>query len=181
VTARTSRRSTSTQNPHERREGRALTRGERVTLAAIAERIFPATDTPGAVDAGAVEYIEIALAGAYASLRARYRRALREIDLHARQTSGRAFRELDGAGQDRILTDLEAGALSAVKNGADFFRLVRQHVLEGIFGDPQYGGNRDLVGWRIVGFPGQRTGYADAYINRVVDLPPIAADDTSAP
>ena len=40
-----------------------LTAAERQTLATIAERIFPQTDTSGAVEIGALDYIEIALAG----------------------------------------------------------------------------------------------------------------------
>jgi gluconate 2-dehydrogenase gamma chain len=50
-------------------------------------------------------------------------------------------------------------------------------VLEGVFGEPQYGGNRGLVGWRLVGFPGQQFGYADAYINKPVDMSPVAVPE----
>jgi hypothetical protein len=56
---------------------KSLTQDEKRTLTAIAERIFPATDTPGAVDAGAVDYILIALGGAYASQLPFYRSGLR--------------------------------------------------------------------------------------------------------
>jgi gluconate 2-dehydrogenase gamma chain len=80
-----------------------------------------------------------------------------------------------------VLADLEAGTIGAVESGAEFFQLVRRHVLEGVFCEPQYGGNRDLVGWRLVGFPGQRYGYDDPYINRVVDLPPIAVQGAPRP
>ncbi len=52
---------------------------------------------------------------------------------------------------------------------------MRCHVLEGVFGEPEYGGNRGLIGWRLVEFPGQQFGYADAYIDKRVDLPPVAA------
>ena len=55
---------------------------------------------------------------------------------------------------------------------------MRAHVLEGVFGEPNYGGNKDLIGWRLVGFPGQQYGYPDAYINRVVDMEPIACEGT---
>jgi hypothetical protein len=143
-------------------------------LSAIAERIFPTTDTPGAVAAGAVSYIDTALADAYRAALPRYRRALRELDGYARGAKGRRFVDLSPDEQDVLLTDLEAGRASGVTDGAAFFVMVRDHVLEGIFGDPQYGGNHDLIGWQLVGFPGQRTGYPDAYINRVVDLAPVA-------
>ncbi len=156
-------------------EYRVLAPKEIALLTAIADRVFPATDTPGAVEAGAVDYVDIALAGAYRAHLPRYRRGLRELDRYVRQQTGRSFADLMPSEQDAVLGDLEAGRATSVRDGAAFFELMRDHILEGIFGDPQYGGNRDLVGWQLVGFPGQRTGYADAYINRVVDLPPVSS------
>ena len=151
-----------------------LTRYETRILEAVAERIFPPTDTPGAVEAGAISYIDKALAGAYRPLLPKYRRGLRELNRYAQHTFDRPFADLAEPDQDAILTDLEEGRGKIVRNGAEFFLLVRSHVLEGVFGEPIYGGNRHLAGWRLVGFPGQRYGYRDAYINRVVDLPPVA-------
>ncbi|MBM2810571.1 MAG: gluconate 2-dehydrogenase gamma chain [Chloroflexi bacterium] len=156
----------------------ALTRRERRTLDAIAARIFPATDTPGAVEVGAVDYVDRALAGAYRRLLPRYRRGLGEIERHSIETMSRSFTELVPDEQDAVLLDLEAGRLTTIRDGAELFRIIRRHVLEGVFCEPQYGGNRDLAGWRLVGFPGQQHGYANAYINKVVDIPPIAVDST---
>ena len=42
---------------------------------------------------------------------------------------------------------------------ARLFEVVREHTFEGMFCDPVYGGNRDAVGWRLVGFPGVQWGY----------------------
>lgn len=153
-----------------------LTARELRLLEAIAERIFPATDTPGAVQAGAVSYIDRALAGAYRPLLARYRRGLHELNHHSRAELGQDLADLSEAEQESILIALEAGQIEAVRDGAEFFRLVRGHVLEGVFGEPQYGGNRDLIGWQLAGFPGQRHGYPDAFVNRPVELPPVADD-----
>lgn len=152
----------------------AFTPEELQVLTAMAARIFPTTDTPGATEAGAANYVDQALADAYQPSLARYRRGLGELDIFCTSTLGASFAALSAAQQDAVLTDLEAGRIGAVDGGAEFFQLVRRHVLEGVFCEPQYGGNRDLVGWRVVGFPGQRYGYGDPYINRVVDLPPIA-------
>ncbi len=149
----------------------ALTAREAQILAAVADRIFPPTDTPGAVEAGAVTYVDRALAQAYRPLLPRYRRGLRDLDRYAEKTAGRPFPALGEGEQDALLADLEAGR---VPGGAEFFQLVRQHVLEGVFCEPEYGGNRDLQGWRVVGFPGQQHGYADPHINRPVDIPPFA-------
>ncbi len=152
-----------------------LTRSETRILEAVADRIFPTTDTPGAVEAGAVNYIERALAGDYAPLLRLYRRGLRAVDRHGRRRFGPNFSALDDLQKDTILLDFEAGRVSDCKKAAEFFEMVRCHVLEGVFGEPEYGGNRDLIGWRLIEFPGQQFGYAKAYINRRVDLSPVAA------
>ena len=39
---------------------------------------------------------------------------------------------------------------------AGFFNTVRTHTIEGTFSDPYYGGNRDFVGWALLGYPGVR-------------------------
>ena len=155
---------------------KVLTPAEVETLAAIAERIFPKTDTPGAVEIGAINYIEIALAGDYAALLPLYREGLRAIERHAHKRFGARFVALSGQQQDEILGEFEVGNVASCKNAGEFFETVRYHVLEGIFCEPQYGGNKDMLGWRLVNFPGQQFGYGDAYINRPVDLEPVAVD-----
>ena len=75
-----------------------------------------------------------------------------------------------------MLVDFETGAVPGFKPAADFFEILRCHVLEGVFCEPQYGGNRDMIGWRLVNFPGQQFGYADAYINKRVDLEPVSVN-----
>ena len=145
-------------------------------LGAIADRIFPPTDTSGAVDIGAVEYIRIALAGDYVHFLPLYRRGLDAVSDEARAKWNRDFRQLSAEDQDSILSDFEAGAVAGYGEAAEFFETVRYHVLEGVFCEPQYGGNKDMMGWKIVEFPGQQAGYPDPYINKPVDLAPIAID-----
>jgi len=155
---------------------KVLTPAEVETLAAIAERIFPKTDTPGAVEIGALNYIDIALAGDYAALVPLYRQGLRAVKCHAHKRFGARFVALSGHQQDEILGEFETGNVASFKKASEFFETVRYHVLEGIFCEPQYGGNKDMLGWRLVNFPGQQFGYGDAYINRHVDLEPVAVD-----
>ena len=145
-------------------------------LEAIAARIFPTTSTPGAAEAGAANYVNVALGGAYASSLPRYRRGLAELQRYCASTLGAPFPELEVAKQIETLRALQLGTITEVESSDDFFELVRRHVLEGVFCEPSYGGNRDLVGWAVVGFPGQRYGYADPYINKRLDLAPIAVD-----
>ena len=155
-----------------------LTPEEAETLELIAERIFPKTNTPGAVEIGAVNYIDIALAGDYAPLVSFYRQGIRAVHRYARSKFGRPFRLLSDELQDAVLVAFEAGAVGEFKKAAEFFETVRYHVMEGIFCEPQYGGNKDMMGWRIVDFPGQQFGYADAYVNKRVDLEPVAVDSS---
>jgi gluconate 2-dehydrogenase gamma chain len=154
----------------------ALSSDEFAAVQAIAARIMPTTDTPGAAEAGAADYIDLALSGDYAPSLPRYQQALAELDAFCTATIGTPFASLSDAEQDAVLEDLERGSIAEVTGGPAFFDLVRRHVLEGMFCEPYYGGNRNLVGWSLVGFPGQRYGYPDPYINRVVGLPPIAAE-----
>lgn len=63
--------------------------------------------------------------------------------------------------------------------GAEFFSLMLQNVREGYLADPMYGGNRDMVGWRLIGFPGARYDYRP-YIHRKgmpLDLEPVSLLD----
>lgn len=154
----------------------ALTEEERRLLAAIADRIFPSTDTPGAVEIGAVDYIEIALAGDYAALAPLYRQGLRALSRYCARQFHKTFLALGEAEKDAVLRAFEAGAPVSFRRAAEFFETLRYHVLEGLFCEPQYGGNKDMAGWRLVDFPGQQFGYADAYVNKRVDMEPRSAD-----
>jgi len=164
-------------NPARPKSPKVLTPRQARTLAAMADRIFPRTDTPGAVEIGALEYIENALAGDYATLLPLYRAGLRAIDRHARSKHGEPFAQLSPAQEDDVLLDFETGRILGFKRAAEFFEAVRYHVLEGVFCEPHYGGNKEMTGWRLVGFPGQQFGYDDPYINKAVDLEPMAVDN----
>lgn len=163
------------QSPSEYRGERlqALSVRQARFIDAIAGRILPATDTPGAVEAGAIFYIDRALAGPYPHLLSRYACGLRALNKHAAKQFGATFEKLSAEQQDSVLGDLESGKIAELRDGEAFFELVRAHVLEGVFGEPSYGGNRDMIGWKLVGFPGQQWGYPETYINKKVDIPPV--------
>lgn len=152
---------------------------EAQTVEAVAARIVPgdATD-PGAREAGVVTYIDRSLAGFLRDLQTFYRRALQELDSYSRDHYDALFSELTEKDQDRVLADLDSlFETESREYGADapqdrnietsvsplllrFFSIVREHVLQGMFCDPAYGGNRDTVGWKMVGFPGAQWGYS---------------------
>ncbi|HZU15592.1 MAG TPA: gluconate 2-dehydrogenase subunit 3 family protein [Candidatus Dormibacteraeota bacterium] len=143
---------------------------EAATVEAMAARIIPGTpEDPGAREAGVIVYIDRALAGAYRDLQPLYRRGVQELDARARSRFGRPFAELGEPEQDRMLGELlEVTAPTLDTPGVDeatallpyFAAVVHQHTVEGMFGDPAYGGNRDAVGWKLIGFPGARWGYS---------------------
>jgi len=127
-------------------------------LQAIVARLVPSdVNGPGALEAGAAHYIDRALADALAVWLETYVAGLRAIDAHARAAAGGAFAALEPAAQDSILEDLERDALDGfTPNAAAFFELLLTHTVEGTFSDPYYGGNRDFIGWDLLGYPGIR-------------------------
>ena len=130
------------------------------TVEAITARIIPTDDDPGAVEAGSVNFIDKALANEDAELRGEYEVGLPGIDAVSTHRFGRPFVELEAAQQDAVLVALESGkALGWPAGGvtADrFFETLRTHTLWGFLADPRYGGNRDYVGWKLMGYPGPR-------------------------
>jgi gluconate 2-dehydrogenase gamma chain len=127
------------------------------TVAALAERLMPgAPGMPGARDAGVLNYIDLALAGAYQDQQDFYRRGLAALDAYCRDTQKASFARLDAAKQDAVITALEEGKATGFTwpTAQAFFNTLRTHTMEGMFADPVYGGNKDFAGWRLVGFPG---------------------------
>lgn len=129
--------------------------GQATAIAAATGRIFPSDDLgPGAVEAGVVLYIDRTLAGADADLQDLYRRGIAGLEAAARNREDARFADLTESAQDDILRLLEDGALSELGAPANFMTLLVRHTREGMFCDPAYGGNRDLIGWRLLGYPG---------------------------
>lgn len=127
------------------------------TITAFAERLMPgAPGKPGATEADVLNYIDLALAGAYEDLQDFYRRGLAQLDAHCAAAYGKPFRHLDPAQQDETIAALEAGKSAAFvyPSAAAFFNTMRTHTMEGMFADPIYGGNKNFAGWRLVQFPG---------------------------
>jgi gluconate 2-dehydrogenase gamma chain len=135
-----------------------LTPAESDVLEAVVARLVPSDATgPGAADARAAHYIDRALGGALASSRDAYRQGLAAIDAFAISSRGERFARLAAADQDALLEQLEAGTPPSFPGGAAaFFNLVLGHTLQGTFGDPHYGGNRNFAGWDLLGYPGIR-------------------------
>lgn len=137
---------------------KVLSNAERETLGAVVSRIIPADDNgPGALESGCARYIESSLAGAYRSLTDSYISGLGALHSAAKSRGAESFAALPVSEQDRILTDFERNTpVGDYRGGAAFFELVRTHTLEGMFGDPSYGGNVNFAGWDLIRYPGPR-------------------------
>jgi len=146
-------------------QGAFLNHDQAATILAFTERLMPgAPGKPGARDAGVLNYIDLALAGAYADLQDFYRRGLAQLDAYCRKTYNEPFVRLSATRQDEVITALDEGKAGGFTwpTAQEFFNTIRTHTMEGMFADPIYGGNKDFAGWRLVGFPGAQAIFTPA-------------------
>jgi gluconate 2-dehydrogenase gamma chain len=140
---------------------------EALIIAAAVARIFPSDESgPGATEAGVILYIDRQLAGAYGRDRYRYAQPPFEEGTPEHGYQGKAApREIyrEGLtllrGFDQLAPEAQDARLREIER-TYFFRLLRQHTIEGMFSDPMHGGNADLIGWQIIGFPGPQMSWA---------------------
>ena len=159
---------------------------EALFIEAGCDRLIPADESgPGALGAGVPNYLDKQLGGAWGAGERLYRSGpwqsgtpsqgyqlpLSPAELF--HTSLRAighdlgrgvpFHKMTGDAQDAYLKSLEYGAhdLDGVPSSV-FFDMLLKMTVEGFFSDPVYGGNRDMVAWRMIGFPGAYADYFEA-------------------
>jgi gluconate 2-dehydrogenase gamma chain len=184
-----------------------LTQDEIAFLDAAVSRLIPADELgPGAREAGVTFFIDQQLAGAFGRgetwymlgpwregteqqgyqlklTPARlYRVAIAATDDHCQRTYQKTFAQLDDTEQDKLLHQLEKGAIDLPGAPAkEFFSMLLQNTGEGFFADPIYGGNRDFAGWKLVGFPGPRYNYVEEIeqYGKLYALPPVGLSGRS--
>jgi gluconate 2-dehydrogenase gamma chain len=85
-----------------------------------------------------------------------YRAAIAGSNAYCRKTFGQAFDKCSAEQKEAFLKDLSAGKITLEGGlpGRTFFGVLYTNVMEGMFSDPIYGGNKDKVGWKMLGFPG---------------------------
>lgn len=136
---------------------RFFTADEGGTLEAVCERIIPADRDPGAAWAGVVNYIDVQLVGPYRKYQKTYRQGIVGVDETARSKFGKRFVELAADRQDEVLEALEKdqapGETWKHISSGQFFGLVVSHTMQGFYGDPRHGGNRERVSWKMLGLP----------------------------
>jgi gluconate 2-dehydrogenase gamma chain len=170
-------------------------------IEAAVARLIPADDQwPGALEAGVPNYMDKQLAGAWGAGERLYRSgpwrqgtpsqgyqlpftpaelfrtALVAINRNLAQ-AGTPFAKMSVDQQDAYLKQIEASGkdLGGVPSDV-FFADLWELTLEGFFSDPVYGGNRDMVAWRMIGFPGAYASYYDLVDQHgiKIDRPPMS-------
>jgi gluconate 2-dehydrogenase gamma chain len=180
-----------------------FTAAEAAVVDAFVERLIPTDELgTGAKDAGVTTFIDRQLTGPYGGHdwlymqgpfadkplpsqglqsplvpRQQYRLGLAALDAYCKKTySGRGFVELSGDEQDKLIGAMEKNEVQFENfSSRMLFAAIHANTMEGYFADPIYGGNRDMVGWNLVGFPGARYDYRDvmAKPNQAYTLPPV--------
>lgn len=179
------------------------------TVEALAERIYPATDRgPGATKAGVAFFIDERLKGPWGRAETwylegpfrpdeadptqgwqydltpqdAYEQGLGFLDEYVSQEYGSSFVELGVERQKAVISALQEGDVATFQTltSEDFFTLLYTNVLEGMFSDPIYGGNRNMIGWRLKQFPGT-PGSLGSYRARIdedqfIEIPPTALE-----
>ncbi len=158
---------------------------EAAMIAAAVERLIPSDENgPGAIEAGVPSYLDKQLGGAWGAGERLYRtgpwhegvptqgyqlpftpaelfrHALRGIQDDLSKRGSKPFDKLDVQSQDAYLKELEKGGIDL--NGVPskvFFQSLLDLTIEGYFSDPVYGGNKDMVAWKMIGFPGAYATY----------------------
>jgi len=157
-------------------------------LLAACDRLIPHDEHgPGAVELGVPEYIDRQMQTSYAdgglwymqgpfleaapefgyqsklTPKEQYRLGIRAIDAYCTTNFQKPFAQLDKAQQEEILKQIEKGDIKSkdAPLRTFFTSFLLKNTLEGYFGDPSYGGNKDMGSWKMIGYPGVRADYVD--------------------
>jgi len=159
---------TSCQNAWEERDGATdfvtLAADEASVLEAMVAQLIPTTDTPGAREAGVIHFLDAALGTFFAPMLDPTRAGIEAVSVKAAELYGgeSSFTELDDAQQIAVLKEIE---------DEGFFGAILFTTVAGMFSHPDHGGNKDKVGWSLIGFDDQHAwappfGHYDAEYNQ---------------
>lgn len=134
---------------------RFLTEPEAALLAEICGQIIPRDDVPGAAETGGVDYIDRQLCGPYMRLRGAYRAGLESFSRTCQRVFRAPFAELSGTQKIAALRLVETGGAPGELWGdppqSAFFNMVLAHTMQGFYGSPRHGGDRDYASYRMLG------------------------------
>jgi gluconate 2-dehydrogenase gamma chain len=132
---------------------------EAAEIEAITARILPTDESPGAREAGIVYFIDRGLATFGSEDQKTYREGLPELQARVSEMfpSVSKFSGLATEQQDEVLHSFDENTVAprrpfrARPGAQNFFETLRQHTIAGFLVDPDYGGNHDGVGWKVIG------------------------------
>lgn len=134
---------------------RFFNEAEAATLIAICEQIIPRDDAPGATDAGVIFYIDRQLSSVFARHQKTYRQGLASFASSCLKLNKTPFEKLTFEQQTAFLKLIE-GSKAPRELWSDptqqaFFNMVLEHTMQGFYGSPRHGGNRNYASYRMLG------------------------------
>jgi gluconate 2-dehydrogenase gamma chain len=183
-----------------------LNANEAAFVEAFVDVIVPADEfTPSGTDLGLATFIDRQLGGAWGKGDRLYmqgpwqqgspgqgyqlpmtpaqffRTSIAAVNEHCKQANGKEFDRLPAADKQKVVEDLSGGKITLGEiSSRQFFDAAYQAVMEGMFADPIYGGNRDKAGWKMVGYPGVIAIHAqniETYRNKKYPVKPVSIAD----
>jgi len=134
---------------------RVLSEEEARLVDAVAEQIIPADRDPGAHEAGVVYFIDKQLDGYYKRYAETYHKGLQSLEQTSQTMFNAAFVQLKWSDQTRLLQAMESGKVPkgiwTDPSSRSFFGLLRNHSMQGFYGSPRHGGNRNYVSYKMLG------------------------------
>jgi gluconate 2-dehydrogenase gamma chain len=129
-------------------------------VAALANQIIPSDDGPGAHEAGVIYFIDRALSTFDTGKREAYQKGMQAVN----ELRKKMFP--NSASITALAREQQIELIRAIET-SEFFELLRTHTVLGFLGSPSYGGNRNQVGWKYIGFDDRMAfeppfGYYDA-------------------
>ena len=133
---------------------RFLSEDEALTIIAIAEQIIPADQDPGATDAGVINFIDKQLAGFYSNFQESYRNGIAALNQYCLKKFSQPFEKLEWNKQTEVLNLMEKNSIEGEywkENPASrFFRMLRDHSMQGFYGSPRHGGNKNYLSYKMI-------------------------------
>jgi gluconate 2-dehydrogenase gamma chain len=134
---------------------RVLTPEEAQLVEAVSEQIIPSDRDPGAKEAGVVNFIDRQLDGPYKRFVEKYRTGLACLTKTSQAMFKKSFVELGWTDQTRVLQALESNKapkeIWSKLSSSEFFGLIRDHSMQGFYGSPRHGGNRNYASYKMLG------------------------------
>lgn len=133
---------------------RFFTPEEAGCIIAFCEQIIPKDSSPGATDAGVIYYIDRQLSGVFYYDQETYRNGIRNIQAYCIKKYGKTFESLVPDEQIKTMKMMESNQLNETEwpqgKPSGFFNLVLSHTMQGFYGSPIHGGNKDYMSFEML-------------------------------